>query len=222
MHIIQQKLLTLSKSENLAKMSLREMAAAIDMPEESPQKIKHHIEQLQKKGFITINREKGVMTKSSLLPSMSKGLLETTGQVFSIPILGTANCGPATLYAEENFQGFLRVSSKLIGRSRPSGLYAVRADGNSMNRADINGRKIEDGDFVIVDSNNKNAHSNDIVIAIIDNKATVKRFINDSANEQVVLIADSSFNYDPIYLHSSDDFIISGKVVSIIKKPKIR
>jgi len=221
MHLIQQKLLALSKSENLAKMSLREMASAIGMRDESPQKIKHHIEQLQKKGFINIDRENGVMTRSSALPGIAEGLLETTGKVFSIPILGTANCGPATLYAEENFQGFLRVSSKLIGKSRPLGLYAVRAEGNSMNRADINGKKIEDGDFVIVDSNNKNARSNDIVLAIIENRATVKRFINDLANEQIVLIADSSFNYDPIYLHASDDFSISGKVVSIIKRPKI-
>ena len=221
MHTIQQKLLALSRDKNLAKMSLRQMAAAIEMPEESPQKIKHHIEQLEKKGFITIDRTNGEMKRSSSLPSVAKGLLETTGQIFSIPIIGTANCGPATLYAEENFQGFLRVSNKLIGRKKPSGLYAVKADGNSMNRADVNGKKIEDGDYVIIDSTNKNVLSNDIVLAIIDNKATVKRFINDKTNEQVVLVADSSFNYDPIYLHDSDDFSISGKVIGIIKKPKI-
>jgi biotin operon repressor len=52
MHTIQQKLLTLSKNTNLAQTSLREMAALIGMPAESPQKIKHHLEQLEKKGFI--------------------------------------------------------------------------------------------------------------------------------------------------------------------------
>jgi len=32
--------------------------------------------------------------------------------------------------------------------------------------------------------------------------------------------ADSSFDYEPIYLHSNDDFSISGKIIQIIKKPK--
>jgi len=220
MHTIQQKLLELSKEKNLAQMSLREMADAIGMPDESPQKIKHHIEQLEKKGFITIDRVTGEMVRSLAEPTMAKSVLETTTPVFSIPILGTANCGPATLYAEQNFQGFLKVSSKLVGRARPTGLYAVKADGNSMNRADLNGKKIEDGDYIIVDCMDKNVDSNDIVLVIVDGKATVKRLINDTDNEQVVLMADSSYSYDPVYLHASDDFSVSGKVVGLIKKPK--
>src|SRR5690349_6577602 len=106
MHPIQEKLLSLSKNKNLAKMSLREMGDAIGMPKESPQKIKHHLVQLQKKGFISIDRSKGIMERALSVPGWAKGLLETTAHVFSIPILGTANCGPATIFAEENFQGF--------------------------------------------------------------------------------------------------------------------
>jgi repressor LexA len=219
MHVIQEKLLFLSKSKNLAKMSLREMAQAIGLPDESPQKIKHHLQQLEKRGFLTIDRTKGVMDRSSSTPGWAKGLLETTSSIFSIPILGTANCGPATFYAEENFQGFLRVSTKLIGRSRPTGLYAIKADGSSMNRAEINGKRIEDGDYVIINANDKSANSKDVVLAIIDGKATIKRFIDDKQNDQFVLMADSSFDYEPIYLHSSDDFTISGKVVAVVKRP---
>ena len=141
--------------------------------------------------------------------------------LFSIPIIGTANCGPATIFAEENFQGFLRVSSRLVGRSRPSGLYVIRTDGSSMNRAKINDRTIEDGDMVIVDGNSKEPRENDVVLAIIDGNATIKRFIDDRDNGQIVLKADSSFDYDPIYLHPDDDFQISGKIIAVIKKPKI-
>ncbi|HAU89014.1 MAG TPA: hypothetical protein DCW72_01900, partial [Elusimicrobia bacterium] len=68
MHPIQEKLLNLSKERNLAQASLREMAAAIGLPDESPQKIKHHLQQLEKKGFFTIDRAKGLMEKASLLP----------------------------------------------------------------------------------------------------------------------------------------------------------
>ncbi|OGS05430.1 MAG: hypothetical protein A3I76_02225 [Elusimicrobia bacterium RIFCSPLOWO2_02_FULL_61_11] len=87
-----------------------------------------------------------------------------------------------------------------------------------MNRAEIAGKKIEDGDYVIIDSNKKDVRDNDIVLAIIDNKATIKRFIDDRKNGQVILKADSSYDYDPIYLHPDDDFLISGKAVAVIKR----
>lgn len=220
MHIIQEKLLGLSKKQNLAQLSLREMAGFIDLPGESPQKIKHHLLQLQKKGFLTIDRVKGLMGRTSSKPGWAKGLLDKKTSLFSIPIVGTANCGPATIFAEQNFQGFLKVSSKLVDRLKPEGLYAIKADGSSMNRAEINNKKIEDGDFVIIDSYYKNPESNATVLAIIDSKATIKKFIDDRENGQVVLRADSSFDYEPIYLHPDDEFSISGKVISVVKKPK--
>lgn len=218
MHQIQDKLLELSKKENLAKLSLREMAVLIGMPGESPQKIKHHLLQLQKKGFITIDRNQGLMGRARDSSTLATGLLKKTSQLFSIPIIGTANCGPATIYAEENFQGFLKASSKLVGRSRPDGLFAIKADGSSMNRAEINGKTIEDGDYMIVDRKSLNARTGDVVLAIIDNKATVKRFLDDRQNGQIVLKADSSFDYEPIYLHADDEFDISGKIIAVIKK----
>ena len=218
MHPIQEKLLNLSKETNLALVSLREMAAAIGLPAESPQKIKHHLQQLEKKGFFTIDRAHGLMEKAKLRPGLASGLLTEASSLFSIPIVGTANCGPATLYAEQNFEGFLRVSGRLLGRASPAGLYAIKTNGSSMNRAEIAGKKIDDGDYVIIDSNRKDVRDNDIVLAIIDNKATIKRFIDDRANGQVILKADSSHDYEPIYLHPDDDFLINGKAVAVIKK----
>lgn len=219
MHSLQEKLLQLSRKENLAQLSLREMAKRIGSPTESPQKIKHHLTQLQKKGFLSIDRAKGVMERASSTPSWAKGLLQKTAQLFSIPIVGAANAGPAALFAEENFQGFLRISSKLLGRGKPTGLYALKIDGSSMNRAVIDGRRIENGDFVIVDSRDTNARTGDIVLAVVDDKATVKRLIDDRTNGQIVLMADSSFDYEPIYLHPSDAFAVSGKIVNVIKRP---
>lgn len=195
------------------------MAKKIGSPNESPQKIKHHLTQLQKKGFVSIDRFKGTMERSSPAPAMAAGLLDKTSRLFAIPVLGAANAGPANIFAEENFQGFLRVSGKLIGRSKPTGLYALKIDGTSMNRAVVDGRRIENGDFVIVDSRAIDARTGDVVLALIDGRATIKRFIDDRENGQIVLKADSSFDYEPIYLHPSDDFAISGKVVSVIKKP---
>lgn len=217
MHPIQEKLLELSKKENLAKLSLRDMGKAIGMSLESPQKIKHHLLQLQKKGFLSIDRAKGVMEKAASTPGWAKGLFKKTSQLFSIPIIGKANCGPAEIFAEQNFQGFLKVSGKLIHKTKPNGLYAIKADGFSMNRAVIGDKNLEDGDYAIIDSEDTDAKTNDVVLAIIDNKASIKRFIDDRKNGQVVLKADSLFDYEPIYLHPDDEFFINGKVVGVIK-----
>ncbi len=220
MHPIQQKLLALSATTNLAQIPLREMATRIGLTGESPQKIKHHLQQLQRKGLLAIDRSAGTMSRAAAKPTSSKGLVNAGTKLFSIPIVGSANCGPATLFAEQNFEGILRVSGRLVGRSRPNGLYALKADGASMNRAKIAGRAIEDGDYVIVDSLDTSIRTNDVVVAIIDNKATIKRFIDDRANGQLVLKADSSFDYEPIHLHPEDDFSINGKAIAVVKRPR--
>ncbi len=78
---------------------------------------------------------------------------------------------------------------------------------------------MEDGDYVIVRKDESIPDNNDVVLVIVDGKGTIKRFINDRKNEQVVLKADSSYDYEPIYLHPSDEFFVNGKVVGIVKKP---
>lgn len=217
MHPIQRQLLELAKHMNLAEMTLREMAVRIGLPDESPQKVKHHLQQLQKKGLLTIDRD-GEIVRATVEPTfaVNPGMSEET--LFAIPIVGAANCGPATLYADENIEGILRVSRRLVERSNPRGLYALKADGASMNRAQIAGRTIEDGDYVIVDSSAKAPQPNDIVVAIIDGKATIKKFIVDTPNNQIVLRAESSYDYEPIHLHPEDDFNISGKAIAVIKR----
>lgn len=189
------------------------------MPHESPQKIKHHLLQLEKKGFLSIDRGKGVMQRAQSTPDWARGFLQKTSRLFSIPIIGMANCGPATIFAEQNFEGFLRVSSRLLGRHKPTGLFAIKASGSSMNRAELEGKRIEDGDYVIVDSQDKSVRTGDIVVAVIDNKGTIKRFIDDRANGQIVLTAESSLDYEPIHIHPDDEFSVSGKVIRVIKKP---
>jgi repressor LexA len=216
MHPIQEKLLKLAKEKNLGEMTLREMGSYIG--EESPQKIKHHLNQLEIKGLIKIDKIKGIIEKTQ--PGWAKGLLDKAIRILSIPIVGTANCGPARLFAETNFEGFLKVSSKLIGRNNANGIFAIKADGPSMNRAEVDGKRIEDGDYLIIDSNDKDAHTGDIVLSIIDNMANIKRFVDDRENNQIILISASTQNFAPIHIHPDDNYIINGKVINVIKKPQ--
>lgn len=213
MHRIQELLLQVASQKNLGALSLREIAELVG--EESPQKIKHHLNQLEKRGLIRVDPSKRLIEKTSA--GTVSGLLRN-GQLLSIPILGSANAGPATIYAESNLEGYLRISSTFIGGRANRKLFALRVNGPSMNRATIDDQIIEDGDFVIVDSDDHVPNDGDIVLSVIDGMANIKRFHIDKRNRQIVLASDSTANFPPVHIHESDDFRINGKVIQVIKK----
>ncbi|HKB68335.1 MAG TPA: S24 family peptidase [Pyrinomonadaceae bacterium] len=214
MHRIQQQLLQLAGQTNLGERTLRVVAKMIG--EESPQKVKHHLNQLEKRGLIRVDRSRHLIERTEGGPV--SGLLNKR-QLLTLPLLGSANAGPATLYAEENIEGYLKISSTFVGRRANRKLFALRVSGPSMNRATIDNKRIEDGDYVIIDSEDRLPKHGDIVLSIIDGMANIKRFYLDKANRQIALAADSAFDFPPIYIHETDDFSINGKVIQIIKKP---
>ncbi len=209
MHKIQESLLLLADKKNLGVMTLREMGELVG--ERFPQKIKHHLTQLEKKGLLKIDKRRGIIEKAV------GGKIEGT-QLISIPILGTANCGPATFFAEQNYQGYLKISSSLLKRKQ--NVYAIKADGISMNRANIAGNAIDDGDYLIVDPSHTEPHDGEIIVSVFDDVANVKRFRHDKANDRVVLLSESSVDFPPIFIHENDPFQVAGKVVQVIKKPQ--
>jgi len=86
-----------------------------------------------------------------------------------------------------------------------------------MQLAQTNGGTIDNGDFVLVDSSYKTPRDGEIVVAVIDGMATIKRYFKDEENSRIVLKAESNTKYLPIFIHKDDDFHISGKVVGVIK-----
>lgn len=211
MHQIQENILKLVQRKNLDGMTLREIGEEID--EKFPQKIKHHLDQLEKKGFIKMDKQKKTIKKAiHSSPLKNGGLL-------NIPIVGTANCGPATIFANENIEGYLKISKNILKKCQ--NIFAIRAQGLSMNQASINGNNIEDGDYLIIDSDNSDPHNGDIVLSVIDDMANIKKYVWDEPNNQVVLVSQSTKDIPPIYIHEDDSFMINGKVIQVIKKPKL-
>ncbi len=219
MHKLQQKLLELAERKNLGKYTLREIGAFVG--ETSPQKIKHHLTQLEKKGFIAINKMEQTITTTKQQGGTAKSPLRGA-RLLSIPILGAANAGPATLFADPaNIEGYLRVSSSLVPRPRLAHrLFALKVDGPSMNMAIVQGKKIEDGDYVIIDSEDRDAATDDIVLSVIDGMANIKKYYVDEENNQILLMSDSTHDFPAIHIHENDDFMVNGKVVGVIKTPK--
>lgn len=211
MNITQQQLLSLIASNpDVGSLSLRKIAERIGA-RGKPQIAKYHLQQLEKAGLIQMNLEQGI------LKVVKKGYNHVSkSPLFSVPIVGAANCGPAAIYAEQKVERYLKISSSLLPRNK-NRLFAIKTDGDSMNRAKVNGKKIESGDYVLVDSETKGYNNGDIVLAVIDGLATIKEFYRDKANNRIILRARSDHEYMPIYISEDDEFIINGKVVDVIK-----
>jgi len=205
MHIIQEKLLKEVNKKNLSGMTLRQIGSLIG--EKSAQKIKHHLMQLFKKGFIAYNPIKREIKKTQKISK--EGFV-------SLPIVGTANCGPATIFAEENITEYLKISKKLAPRGGK--LFVLRAEGDSMNRANINKKNIENGDFIIVDAEQQSPEPGKYIVSIIDEMANIKKFVPDPQNERIILKSESTKDYLPIFIHENDNYKISGRVIDVIKK----
>jgi len=214
MHHLQQKILNLSRKMDISKMGLRQIGKFIE--EDHPQKVKHHLGQLEKQGLIYRNKKTGFM--SAVKTGKVKG---TT--LFSLPIVGSANCGPARVFAQESTEGYLRISSSLLERKNTKGLFVIRAIGDSLNQAkQIEGGVIENGDYVIIDGENRNPKDGNYILSIIDEMANLKRFYQDNITGQIALVSESTLDIPPIYIHPDDfsDYMVNGKVVRVIKQPK--
>lgn len=216
MHIIQEKILKLMHNQPIVGLTLRALGEKIGEPG-SPQKIKHHLNQLAKKGLIKID------SKNNKIERLMGGAVKGTNLI-SIPILGSANCGEALVFADERAEGYLQVSSRILGErlaKSSNNLFALRAIGESMNRANVFNSTIDDGDYVIVDKSRIQPKNNEYVLSIIDGMANIKKFFIDRNNHQILLLSESSRDFPPIYIHEEDSerFLINGIVVKVMKQP---
>jgi repressor LexA len=161
-----------------------------------------YLSSLEKKGVI---RRKG----------MARGIKIKSSEGFiDVPILGSANAGTPTIFAEENVEGFLKISKRFMGERK---LFAIKISGTSMNSAEINGKKIESGDYAIIDPSIKNFVNNDKVLAVLDGLATVKIYRKIKKDLIALFPSSTDQTHKPIYITPQDDFIINGKVVDVLK-----
>jgi len=129
-----------------------------------------------------------------------------------VPIVGDVQAGTPTL-AEENIDGWLRLPRTMTGPASEK-FFLLRVRGNSMNEAAIAGDTIEEGDLVLV-RQQSTAGSGDIVVALLDGEATVKRLV--SAPGYLILKPESSDErHRPIVVE--EDFCVQGTVRRVLKK----
>ena len=129
-----------------------------------------------------------------------------------IPLVGTVPAGPLML-AEENFETWVRVQEETLTPSTAQ-FFLLRVRGNSMNRAEVRGGKIEDGDLVLI-RQQPQADPGQIVVVVIDGEATVKR-LAIGPDYWVLKPESTNRSHQPIVLDR--EATIQGVVCRVLKQ----
>lgn len=196
LHPTQKQLLQAFADNSLDGMSLREIGSFIGV--DHPQKVLHHLHQLEIKGYLRRNPATGEI----------KILKNPIEEVVYFPLYGMAQCGPQGPLVEENFIEKIPLPSKVLGIADSENLFLVKACGDSMQP------KIDEGDLVVAEKQDDFCDIGTYVV-IHNNVPKIKQIQRISNN----MIALKSLNkkYEPEILHMNKDEIrIVGKVKGVI------
>lgn len=155
--------------------------------------------------------ENGFLEKKEGSVRMIKDLnSENMARTVAIPLVGSVACG-TPLLAEENVDAMIPISDLLVRRGNR--YFLLKASGDSMNEAGIC-----DGDLILVRQQSL-ANNGDIIVALIDDEATVKEFFRDG---EIVMLLPHSTNkrHQPIIVTS--ELTIQGVVETTIPYSKRR
>ena len=194
----QEQILAYIKSETEAQgypPSVREIGRAVGL--KSTSTVHGHLSQLERKGYI--RRDSSKPRAIEVLPAA--GVLPRSAAV-AVPLVGRVTAGLPVL-AVENIEDYFPLP-KHFGEQGT--LFMLRVAGDSMIEAGI-----LDGDYVIV-RQQENAENGEIVVALIDDEATIKRFFKEK--DRIRLQPENRF-MDPIIV---EDASIVGKVIGVVRR----
>lgn len=185
--------------------TVREICTALDLS--SPSTVHVHLGALEQKGYIERDPLKSrsiTLTRpdEEQLDEPTNIIAPRFGNAVEIPLVGNVAAGEP-IFAEENITDTMTLPTEIVGDA-PSFMLSVR--GESMIEAGIN-----DGDYVVV-KEQKVANNGEIVVALIEDGATVKRFYRE--RDHIRLQPENS-SMEPIITR---DCTIVGKVVAVFRR----
>ena len=134
--------------------SLREISEGLEIGKTT---VYRYLHAMNDEGMLMYNGTDGVVT--DLIRRVSSGSA-------TVAVLGNVSCG-IPKYAEENIDTYLELPRQMLGDGN---FFILRASGDSMVEAGI-----EDGDFVVI-RQQSTAEEGDIVVALLDDEATLKTY----------------------------------------------
>ncbi len=150
--------------------------------------------------------KKGYIEKSAAVARGIRLIKDNISDAIMVPVVGEVHAGQPML-AEENISERIVVDRSFL----PSGdLFTLRVKGESMKNAGI-----FDGDFVLV-KRQSSAEPGDIVVAVIGEEATVKRFFPEKRR---VRLEPENEAFGPIIVErNAPGFYLAGKVVGLMRR----
>ena len=156
---------------------------------------------LEQKGHIKRNLRGG----ARCIEVIHKRATKTRGEK-KIPIIGTVAAG-APLFAEQNIEGYMTINPEIMGFN---GDFILRVRGDSMKDANIN-----NNDLIVVKGTNF-PKNREIVVALLDEEATVKRFFLE---KDLIRLQPENSEYQPIEIRKNDMYFkVLGTVQAVINK----
>jgi len=177
--------------------TVREIGAAVGLC--SPASVHSQLAALEAQGFI---RRGSAKRRALELVGRSRGSQGPRGSRSSVPLVGRVAAG-VPLLADENIEEAIDVPGFL---GEADGCFALRVTGSSMIKAGI-----LDGDMVVV-KRQEYADDGDIVVALLEDEATLKRFFREA--DQVRLQPEND-DMQPIFAR---DPVIVGKVTGVMRR----
>lgn len=173
----------------------------------SPNAVTDHLEALERKGYISRRPHKSrgleILNHTFLRNNNSR----VDDSVTEMPIVGRVSAGTPIL-AEENVEGTIFIDKSLAQNNR--GMFVLRVKGTSMVNAGI-----LDGDFVLV-RQQPTAEQGEMVVALIEDEATVKRFYRD---KNKIRLQPENDTMEPIIIGPKESNVtIIGKIEGVIRK----
>ena len=170
--------------------------------------VNDHLRALEKKGYL----QREDLKSRALRPVAASGRpLEPSTEIVDIPLLGRVAAG-VPLLAVENIEDTVKVDRFFIGQTRE--VFALRVKGDSMIEDGI-----FDGDFIFV---RKQLHANrgDIVVAMIEDEATVKRYYPEGDS---IRFQPANSQMQPILVKKRDFKSVNliGIVVGVYRKMRV-
>jgi len=178
--------------------TVREIGKAVGLKSSST--VHLHLGVLEQKGYIKRDAAK---TRAIIpLYDADSNPLTQDKQITQLPLVGKVAAGTPIL-AQENIEGYMPVPEELLGYGRH---YILQVQGESMIEAGI-----LDGDYLVV-SEQPDANNGEIVVAMIDGEATVKRFYR---HRDYVELRPANRSMQPIITR---EVVILGKVKGLFRK----
>ncbi len=178
--------------------AVREIGEAVHL--KSTSSVHSHLSTLEKNGYIRRDP-----TKPRAIEIVDDSFNLARRELVNVPIVGTVTAGEPIL-AIQNIEGYFPILPEFVNNSQT---FMLKVKGDSMVNVGI-----YEGDYILVEESS-HASNGEIIVALVEDSATVKRFYREK--DHIRLQPENDF-MEPILIPTGVPFSIIGRVIGLYRK----